>query len=151
MLVSCTLVCLLLAGPGLIMFVTATCGLLVNLMMMKILHQDVGGSLHGHSHAGGDGHGHAAHGHGGNINVRVRRSGGRLPGIAVVCVSVSVWLLLWSIIYRGHAVLAAQAAFIHVIGDLIQSIGVMIAAAFIWYSSRPCIVYFSFLSAVVEG
>ena len=54
------------------MFVTATAGLVVNLGMMKILHQDVGGSVHGHSHDHG-GHGHAAHGHGGNINVRVGR------------------------------------------------------------------------------
>lgn len=78
---------------GKVMFITATAGLCVNLMMMKILHQDVGGSVHGHSHSHG-GHGHGAHGHGENINVR--------------------------------------AAFIHVIGDLIQSIGVMIAAACIW-------------------
>ena len=42
---------------GFIMFIVATLGLLVNLAMMKILHQDVGGggSLHGHSHAGGGG------------------------------------------------------------------------------------------------
>ena len=57
------------------MFITAVCGLCVNLMMMKILHQDVGGGGHGHSH-GGHGHSHGGgHGHGENINVKVTRSG----------------------------------------------------------------------------
>jgi len=74
---------------GLVMFITATAGLLVNLGMMKILHQ--GGSHHGHSHAGGGGHSHGDHE---NLNVR--------------------------------------AAFIHVVGDLVQSVGVMIASVIIW-------------------
>ncbi len=77
-------------GP--IMFATATGGLVVNLLMMKILHQ---GHDHGH---GGHSHGGKGHSHGGhdedNINV--------------------------------------HAAFIHVVGDLVQSIGVMIAAGIIW-------------------
>lgn len=93
---------------GEIMFITAACGLGVNLLMMKILHQGHG---HGHSHGGGHDHGHShggppkpthGHSHGGggsehheeNINVK--------------------------------------AAFIHVLGDLIQSVGVMIAAGMIW-------------------
>jgi solute carrier family 30 (zinc transporter), member 2 len=75
---------------GEIMFITASGGLLVNLIMMRILHQGDGG--HGHSHGGDDGHGHGSSEK--NINV--------------------------------------YAAYIHVLGDLIQSIGVMIAAAVIW-------------------
>ena len=77
---------------GMIMFVTAAAGVVVNLAMMRILHQG-----HGHSHGGGGGgHGHS-HGEG-NINVR--------------------------------------AAFIHAVGDLVQSVGVMIAAIIIWAEPR---------------
>ena len=75
---------------GRIMFIVASLGLGVNLVLMQILHSGAGGH-HGHSHGGESDHGPA---HGGNINVR--------------------------------------AAFIHALGDMLQSIGVMIAAAIIW-------------------
>ena len=74
---------------GLIMFITALAGLLVNLGMMKILHQDVGGH-------GGHSHSHGGHSHGAHENLNV------------------------------------SAAFIHVLGDLLQSVGVMVAAIIIW-------------------
>jgi hypothetical protein len=61
------------------MFITAICGTAVNLMMMKILHQDVGGGGHGHSHGG---HGHSHGGAGENINVKVCRLGRRLPMVS---------------------------------------------------------------------
>jgi zinc transporter 2 len=100
---------------GKVMFITATAGLVVNLCMMKILHQG-----HGHSHGGGHSHG-SGHSHGGG------HSHGEEP-----CES--------SIISSGGSAAAAEeeenlnvrAAFIHVLGDLVQSIGVMIAAAVIW-------------------
>eukprot|EP00128_Syssomonas_multiformis_P009738 Colp12_sorted_trinity150504_noHs@27338 len=90
---------------GKIMFITAACGVVVNIILGVILHQhghthglgshttadEEEGADHGDSH--GHGHGHS-HGHGHNINVR--------------------------------------AAFIHAVGDLIQSIGVMIAAIVLW-------------------
>ena len=100
------------------MFITAAAGLCVNLMMMKILHQDVGGGSHGHSHAGGHGHSHG--GDGDNINVRVWL--GATCAVVLVCACVHD---LW-------ALSRAQAAFIHVIGDLVQSIGVVIASIIIW-------------------
>ena len=76
---------------GQIMFIVAALGLVVNLAMMKILHQ--GGGHHGHSHDGpGGGHSHG----GGTNNINV------------------------------------QAAYIHVLGDLVQSIGVLLAAVIIW-------------------
>ena len=88
---------------GFIMFIVATLGLLVNLAMMKILHQDVGGggSLHGHSHAGGGGHSHG---------------GGSGSASASDSENLNV-----------------RAAYIHVLGDLIQSVGVMIASIIIWF------------------
>lgn len=90
---------------GKIMFITATAGLFVNLAMMKILHQGHGHGHggHGHSHGGGGhGHSHGGHGHGGG------EASTEEDNINV------------------------RAAFIHVVGDLVQSIGVMIAAGIIW-------------------
>jgi hypothetical protein len=43
----------------------------VNLLMMKVLHQDVGGGDHGHGGHGHGGHGHSHGGDGENINVKV--------------------------------------------------------------------------------
>jgi len=59
---------------------------------------------HGHSHAGGGNHGHA-HGHGDDEEPH----------------------------HPEEENLNVKAALIHVIGDALQSVGVMIAAAFIWY------------------
>ncbi len=76
---------------GQVMFITASAGLLVNLLMMRVLHQGGGGHSHGgHSHGGG------GHSHGGHDNLNV------------------------------------TAAYIHVLGDLVQSVGVMIAAVIVW-------------------
>jgi hypothetical protein len=86
------------------MFFTATAGLGVNLAMMKILHQG-----HGHSHGGG--HSHGSHGHGGHGHGGAAKK----PSAA-----------------EEEENLNVRAAFIHVVGDLVQSIGVMIAAAIIW-------------------
>jgi solute carrier family 30 (zinc transporter), member 2 len=100
------------------MFITAICGTAVNLMMMKILHQDVGGDGHGHSH--GHSHGGHDHGHSGeNINVKVK-----MP-----------WSL-WTVSMVMSLIVPVQAAFIHVVGDLVQSIGVVIASIIIWVDPR---------------
>ena len=93
---------------GRIMFITAVGGLFVNLLMMRVLHSGggEGGGHHGHSHAGGGGHGHS-HGGGG--------SGGGGGG--------------------GDENYSVRAAYIHILGDFVQTIGVLIAAAMIW--ARP--------------
>jgi len=93
--------------------------LAVNIVMGFILHQ----SGHGHSHglSGGDEHGghghshghshsqahgnaHGSHGHGSHHEEEV------------------------------HKNINVTAAFIHVLGDALQSVGVMIAASLIWYN-----------------
>lgn len=55
---------------GEIMFIVATFGLLVNLVLMRVLgHGHSHGGGHGHSHGGGHGHSHGGghdHGHGGH-------------------------------------------------------------------------------------
>ena len=78
---------------GKIMFITALLGFLVNLAMMKILHQDLGG---GHSHGG---HSHASHGHshGGHANLNVSAAfihvvGDLIQSIGVMIAAVIIWV-----------------------------------------------------------
>ncbi|KAI1305289.1 Zinc transporter 2 [Halotydeus destructor] len=90
-----------------IMLITAGVGVLVNLIMgLSLMYSGV---PHGHSHAGGHGHGHS---HEGSTN----HSHGHDKRAKKMNINV-------------------RAALIHVIGDLIQSLGVFIAALIIFY--RP--------------
>ncbi|XP_056334521.1 zinc transporter 4 [Danio aesculapii] len=83
---------------GDVMLITAAVGVAVNLLMGFLLNQS--GHLHSHSHGHGHSHGSAGHGSAG------QGSSGQ----------------------RGHGSLAVRAAFIHALGDLVQSVGVLIAA-----------------------
>lgn len=84
------------------MFITAVIGFGFNLAMLRTLH-DHG---HGHSH-GGHGHSHGGgHGHSHGEKQNKKK--------------------------RSEDSMAVRAAFIHVLGDLVQSIGVIIAGAVIW-------------------
>ncbi|XP_035447300.1 zinc transporter 2 isoform X4 [Spodoptera frugiperda] len=97
-----------------VMLITSAVGVAVNLIMGLTLHQ------HGHSHGGG-GHGHS---HGGNNPVLNNKE--RADSDAESAAS-------------GHAHAHAQeninvrAAFIHVLGDFLQSFGVLIAAIVIYF------------------
>jgi hypothetical protein len=104
-------------GP--IMFLVATGGLIVNFVMGMILRQgNIGhshgmgggsggeaGDAHGHSHAKAESHEDHAH----------DDEAGAAPS-------------------HEEENLNVKAAFIHVLGDAVQSVGVMIAAALIWYN-----------------
>lgn len=85
---------------GDVMLITAAVGVAVNLLMGFLLNQS--GHLHSHSH--GHGHSHGSAGHGSSD----QGSSGQGQ--------------------RGHGSLAVRAAFIHALGDLVQSVGVLIAA-----------------------
>lgn len=110
---------------GKLMFIVACIGLLVNLVLMQILgHGHSHGGSHGHSHSHSHSHGekkHKEHGHshGGDLE-----NGG-----------------------HGHAHgkkekkekkklenLNIQAAYVHALGDFIQSVGVCLAGGLIWYN-----------------
>ena len=95
---------------GKYMFFIASFGLVVNLIMGFILMQ----SGHGHSHGGiphSSDHGNAhSHGHGHGKHDHDEHGDSESGSIAV------------------------ESAFIHVIGDALQSFGVMIAAGLIWYN-----------------
>ena len=76
---------------GQIMFITALMGLLVNLAMMRILHQDLGGGHGGHSHSHG-GHSHGSHE---NLNVSaafIHVVGDLVQSIGVMIAAVIIWV-----------------------------------------------------------
>ncbi|KAI9981341.1 hypothetical protein PInf_009037 [Phytophthora infestans] len=108
---------------GKLMFIVACIGLLVNLILMQILghgHSHRGGS-HGHSHGNSHGHAHRdstssssekelqGHSHGNLEN-------GEAPKIKKKLENLNI-----------------EAAYIHALGDFIQSVGVCIAGGLIWY------------------
>lgn len=131
------------------MLITASAGVAVNIIMGILLHQGghghshgLGGG-HGHSHGGDDkkkGHGHShdtkavGHGHSHDGKEGHGHSHGDAPKEQKKEVNINV-----------------RAAFIHVIGDLVQSIGVLIAAIIIkfqptWVIADPiCTFVFSIL------
>ncbi|XP_047528073.1 zinc transporter 2-like isoform X1 [Vanessa atalanta] len=98
-----------------VMLITSAVGVAVNLVMGLTLHQ------HGHSHGGGGGHGHS---HGGNnpvLNNKKERSDSDAESSS-------------SHQHDHHAEnINVRAAFIHVLGDFLQSFGVMIAAIVIYF------------------
>jgi len=87
-----------------VMFVISVIGFVVNIVLMQVL---------GHGHAHGDaGHGHShghEHGHGGHDAHGCSHGG------------------------DGGGSVAVQAAMAHVIGDIVQSLGVCVAAGCIWW------------------
>lgn len=143
---------------GKLMFIVATLGLCVNVAMGFILMS----SGHGHSHGLGDEHGHG-HSHGGGAKKQKAISphshshghdhghthGGSGSGdTGYIAVTVSEDGAGAGASYQqGEAThllehikeveeeenINVRAAFIHVLGDGLQSVGVMIAAALIWY------------------
>ncbi|KAJ2947988.1 hypothetical protein O0L34_g9780 [Tuta absoluta] len=98
------------------MLITSGIGVLVNLVMGLTLHQ------HGHSHGGGGGHGHS-HGRA-NPVLNNKKEGSPEPDVE-------------SSNSQGpsHQVenINVRAAFIHVVGDFLQSFGVFIAAIVIYF------------------
>lgn len=120
---------------GKIMFFIALSGLGVNLLMGLILHQ----AGHSHSHGLGGGHGHS---HGGASHDEEEEEDhgvdvehGHSHGAATISSYQSDPSV--PVIDPTHpkaANINVSAAFIHVLGDAIQSVGVMIAAGLIWWN-----------------
>lgn len=92
-----------------IMLITSAVGVVVNLIMGLTLHQ------HGHSHGGG-GHGHS---HGGSNPVLNNKTGDDIESTTQH--------------KRTEENINVRAAFIHVLGDFLQSFGVLVAAIVIYY------------------
>ncbi|XP_031442317.1 zinc transporter 8 [Clupea harengus] len=113
---------------GTLMLITSGCAVLANIIMALTLHQSGHGhshgglSSHGHSHENGEnhkaekGHSHAhshAHGHG-PAGHQDMEEGQGVPR-------------------RPQANASVRAAFVHVVGDLLQSISVLVSALIIFF------------------
>ncbi|XP_049882624.1 zinc transporter 2-like isoform X2 [Pectinophora gossypiella] len=95
-----------------VMLITSAVGVAVNLVMGLTLHQ------HGHSHGGG-GHGHS---HGSSNPVLNNKEG---TDADVECTPAPA--------QHHQQNINVRAAFIHVLGDFLQSFGVLVAAIVIYY------------------
>ncbi|XP_068431590.1 proton-coupled zinc antiporter SLC30A8 isoform X2 [Clinocottus analis] len=103
---------------GTIMLITSGCALLANIVMALVLHQSGHGhshgglSSHGHSHEKGSKHSHDSnHAHQADAEQRGAADGGRAQ--------------------QDNA--SVRAAFVHVLGDLLQSASVFLSAIIIFF------------------
>eukprot|EP01132_Coremiostelium_polycephalum_P003831 gene3831-4772_t len=103
---------------GMIMFIVGCAGLFINIVDAFILHWGAGG--HGHSHGGG---GHS-HGGGGHAHKK-KKSKKDHSGIKIENVDSKEKK-------KKYMNINLHSAYIHVLGDCLQSVGVMIASVIIW-------------------
>jgi len=139
---------------GKLMLIISTVGLIVNIAMAWVLHS----SGHGHSHAGGGdhshgglfgghghGHGDGGHSHGHSHDGHSHDGHSHSRGSHPIQSNDELHIDEYKESDPSSPLLASRrkssaansninvrAALIHVIGDMLQSIGVMIAAAVIW-------------------
>ncbi|KAK5581330.1 hypothetical protein RB653_001361 [Dictyostelium firmibasis] len=106
---------------GKIMFIIASCGLLINIIDAIILHWGSGG--HGHSHGGGHGHSHGGGSHKKKSKKKrlIENNEEEIEDLANGNKKK-----------KGVKNINVHSAYIHVLGDCFQSVGVMIASCIIW-------------------
>ncbi|XP_074575829.1 metal tolerance protein 1-like [Curcuma longa] len=146
---------------GLLMFSVATFGLLVNIIMAVLLGHEHGHGGHNHSHGGREdshghghdehGHSHFSHGHGHDehgpegciaIHQSSRADGGDRDELDP---------LLHKHVKDKTRNINVHSAYLHVLGDSIQSVGVMIGGAIIWWKPEwkvidmACTLFFSII------
>ncbi|CAH8326252.1 unnamed protein product [Eruca vesicaria subsp. sativa] len=113
---------------GFLMFLVAAFGLLVNIIMAVLLGHD-----HGHSH--GHGHGHDHHSHGVTVTTHHHHDHGEdTHHHAHGDVTEKLLDKSKPDKEKRKRNINVQGAYLHVLGDSIQSVGVMIGGAVIWYN-----------------
>ncbi|KAM9976299.1 hypothetical protein ACTFIR_010140 [Dictyostelium discoideum] len=112
------------AVDGKIMFIIASCGLFINIIDAIILHWGSGG--HGHSHGGGHGH---SHGIGGGTQKKKSKKNRLLNNQDQDIEDLGGDNGKKK---KGVRNINVHSAYIHVLGDCFQSIGVMVASCIIW-------------------
>ena len=152
---------------GKIMLVVAIMGLFFNLIQMRILHSGsghyhLGGEDHDHDHAGHDhghdhgdhaGHDHAGHDHAGHDHGDLKE--GLIDHSGHDHAKSNSDVFDPKIAHDGNLVdtgnMNVDAAFLHVMGDMLMSVGVIIAAICItinpnlWYFDPICTYLFSLI------
>uniref|UniRef100_A0A671RTC4 Proton-coupled zinc antiporter SLC30A8 n=1 Tax=Sinocyclocheilus anshuiensis TaxID=1608454 RepID=A0A671RTC4_9TELE len=104
---------------GTVMLITSGCAVLANIIMAFTLHQ----SDHGHSHgglSGGHGHSHDHAGENGHSHSNANHCDVEENGSGK----------------RQQANASVRAAFVHVIGDLLQSVSVLVSALIIFFKVK---------------
>lgn len=136
-----------------VMVITASAGLLVNIIMAIALNVDGHGHSHGHFHSHGHGHGHHNHNHeescesehidiiaaNGNSSSKsdsIRKDNGNLLDGSLSKNKKN----LNETKGRGKSNINVRAAFVHVVGDFLQSLGVLVAALVIYFEPSYSIV-----------
>ncbi|CAH8387022.1 unnamed protein product [Eruca vesicaria subsp. sativa] len=117
---------------GFLMFLVAAFGLLVNIVMAVLLGHDHG---HSHGHGHGHSHGHDHHTHGGVTVTTHHHHGHGEDKHHHAHGDVTEQLLDKSKPDKEKRKrnINVQGAYLHVLGDSIQSVGVMIGGGIIWY------------------
>ncbi|KAL5709390.1 Metal tolerance protein 1 [Ranunculus cassubicifolius] len=112
---------------GKVMFLTATFGFIINLLMVTMLGHD-----HSHNH-------HHGHDHGDEEHCSHETEGGEGDEKPLVYSNVDDhestlgWILTpIRKLRQSHENMNVQGAYLHALGDLIQSLGVMIGGGIIW-------------------
>ncbi|KAH8372745.1 hypothetical protein KR009_004292 [Drosophila setifemur] len=147
-----------------VMMAISGIGIAINIVMMFVLHGSWFGGEHGHSHNHGHGHSHGhSHGSGHSYSPMVTGSESSLTAETLVklpnghnSAKDPQLMHVDGYVRRSHAPhvheeknLNLRAAMIHVIGDLVQSIGVFLAAVLIKfcpsakYADPVCTLLFS--------
>ncbi|XP_041664022.1 zinc transporter 2-like [Cheilinus undulatus] len=116
---------------GTIMLMTSGCGVLANIVMALTLHQ----SGHGHSHGGlsSHSHSHGSHGHG---HSHKKEKGQKQITNQANSTDDKEDLEHNGVVHGGRtqqANASVRAAFVHVVGDLLQSISVLVSAIIIYF------------------
>jgi len=118
---------------GKIMFIVACCGIIVNIAMSGILHQGHGHHHHGHHHHH---HGHSHddnHSHQHEMSIQSKSSHSHSHSHDEHKEDMDNNNNNNNNNKKEHSQINVRSAFIHALGDLLQSIGVLIAASLIWY------------------
>ncbi|MCL7043202.1 hypothetical protein MKW94_000420 [Papaver nudicaule] len=132
---------------GFLMFLVSAFGLVVNLVMAVLLGHDHGHGGHGHDHGhGGHGHDHGTHGHDhahsndahGHSHSNDHKhehnhahESDHLEPLLKASEDGHTKLVVGKEKKRRN--INVQGAYLHVLGDSVQSLGVMIGGAIIWY------------------
>ncbi|ESW04028.1 hypothetical protein PHAVU_011G061200 [Phaseolus vulgaris] len=132
---------------GKLMLAIATLGFVLNFIMVAWIGHDHGHGHHGHGHSH---HDHHSHGHGHHQCQTDHDDGDK--ELSIISDEENVTLVSTS--HRNTNVLNInlQGAYLHVMADMIQSVGVMIAGAIIWAEPKwfivdlVCTLIFSVLS-----
>uniref|UniRef100_A0A0D3C6M3 Response regulatory domain-containing protein n=2 Tax=Brassica oleracea var. oleracea TaxID=109376 RepID=A0A0D3C6M3_BRAOL len=109
---------------GFLMFLVAAFGLLVNIIMAVLLGHD-----HGHGHS----HGHDHHSHGVTVTTHHHHHGHGEDKHHHAHGDEDVTEQLLEKSEKRKRNINVQGAYLHVLGDSIQSVGVMIGGGIIWY------------------